>query len=893
MRYHITTILLALVLAFGAAAQDSNPISVLQSDAPLVEKMDACRALSRQGTEEAIPVLAGLLLDEQLAHMARYALEPMPYPEAGAALREALGKTSGLLKVGVISSLATRNDAEAVPALVALVPDSDEQVAQAAAKALGDIATPDAAAGLVAALGNAATSPATRVVICDALLGCAETYAAAGKKNEAVGIYDRLREVSDAPPFIVTAAMRGAILSRNVRDGVPILEEALASDDAGQFAMALRVARELDGKKAVASALAEALPGLSDDRKIQLLSVCGPDTAAAGPAVLAEAQAGATPVRIAAIKAATRMEYDAVLPLLEELSWAEDEYLAKAARESLSYFPGNKGDDALKAMLKADSPEARRVGVELIGQGGIEEPAGLLLTVAQNDADETVRVAALTALQSSAGMDELGALLDRMTAIESAEERQTVEAVLSSISERQKKAPGGIVVEKAVYGDLPDGQSADVTDKVKQLVDSGAPSVDATNANFGDTAPGTPKKLRIDYQVHGESLSKTVNENQSVKLATVAAPPAVVDAFTATLEKSEGDARLGMIRLLGSTGSAKALETVQELASSSDAQVKDAALQTLCNWPSPDALPVVMDLAQTSSDPQLKLLALRGTVRLLGQSGAGSERLLADYGNLMKLASTDDEMKVVLAGLGQVSDKQALEWVFAQFRSEAVKGEAMQAAINIARGVGANASEDTTFFNGKDLTGWQGNASYWSVADGAIVGHSDSEIPQNEFLWSNVEVGDFYLVVDVLLEPNTANAGIQIRSSKADESGQAQGYQADIGETWWGKLYHEHGRGLLDPVDAAEAAVKPGEWNRYEILAVGPAIWTAINGVLGTAFLDLNETAERTGLIATQLHSGPPMTAKYRIVKLVHNPKVELENQKADDLIIKLRVSEN
>jgi hypothetical protein len=190
------------------------------------------------------------------------------------------------------------------------------------------------------------------------------------------------------------------------------------------------------------------------------------------------------------------------------------------------------------------------------------------------------------------------------------------------------------------------------------------------------------------------------------------------------------------------------------------------------------------------------------------------------------------------------------------------------------------------------LTGWQGNAPYWTVEDAAIVGRSDSQISKNEFLWSNVEVGDFYLVMDVLLDPNTANAGIQFRSSKVDEGGQAQGYQADVGETWWGKLYHEHGRGLLDPVETAEAAVKPGDWNRYEILAVGPAIWTAINGTLGVSYLDLNENAERTGQIAVQLHSGPPMTARYRIVKLVHNPKVELENQKADDLIIKLRISE-
>jgi HEAT repeat protein len=886
------TIFLALALVFGATAQDADPISVLQSDAPLVEKMDACRVLSRQGTQESIPVLAPLLLDEQLAHMARYALEPMPYPEAGAALRDALGKTTGLLRVGVISSLAARNDTEAVPALIALLPDSDPQVAQAAAKALGDIATQEAASGLDAALANTAMVPGTKVAVCDALLGCAEVLSADGQQEPAITIYDRLTNQPDVPDYISTAALRGAVLTRPLRDGLPLLVEGLHDENPRRFGMALRIARELDGKKALSTALAEALPALSDERKIQLLSVFGPGTAAAGPAVLAEAQSGATPVRIAALKAATRMEYEPVLDVLEDLSWAEDEDLAKAARDSLSYFPGSKGDNALKAMLDAEEPGARRVGVELIGQGGVENPAGLLLNVARQDTDETVRVAALTALQNSAGMDELSPLLERMIKIESAEERQAMEAVLSSISERQKKAPGGIVIEKAVYGDLPDGQSAEVTDKVKQIVDSGSPTVEASNANFGDPAPGTPKKLRIDYQVHGESLSKSVNENESLKLAMVSAPPAVVDAFSVALEKSEGDAKLGMIRLLGSTGSSKAFDTVKAAAASEDPQIKDTALQTLCNWPSAEALPVIMDLTQSSTDPQLKLLALRGAVRLLGQSGTDQTTLLSDYGNLLKLAKTDDEMKIVLAGLGQVPDKDALDWVFAKFRNEAVKAEAVQAAINIARGLGASASEDAAFFNGKDLTGWQGNAPYWTVEDAAIVGRSDSQISKNEFLWSNVEVGDFYLVMDVLLDPNTANAGIQFRSSKVDEGGQAQGYQADVGETWWGKLYHEHGRGLLDPVETAEAAVKPGDWNRYEILAVGPAIWTAINGTLGVSYLDLNENAERTGQIAVQLHSGPPMTARYRIVKLVHNPKVELENQKADDLIIKLRISE-
>jgi hypothetical protein len=132
------------------------------------------------------------------------------------------------------------------------------------------------------------------------------------------------------------------------------------------------------------------------------------------------------------------------------------------------------------------------------------------------------------------------------------------------------------------------------------------------------------------------------------------------------------------------------------------------------------------------------------------------------------------------------------------------------------------------------------------------------------------------MAIDVKLEPNTANAGIQFRSKKADEHGQALGYQADIGQGYWGQLYHEHGRGKLDSTERAEEAVKPGDWNHYEILAVGPAIWLAINGKLGAACLDLQDGAERSGGIAVQIHSGAPQKVQYKLVSLVHDPAIKL-----------------
>lgn len=185
-----------------------------------------------------------------------------------------------------------------------------------------------------------------------------------------------------------------------------------------------------------------------------------------------------------------------------------------------------------------------------------------------------------------------------------------------------------------------------------------------------------------------------------------------------------------------------------------------------------------------------------------------------------------------------------------------------------------NTTPDLTFFNGQDLTGWQGNPGFWSVKDGAILGHSETNVAKNEFLWSNQIVGDFYLAVDVKLTPGNRNAGIQFRSKSVNDHGQAQGYQADVGAGVWGKLYHEHGRGKLDWNNNADGIIKDGDWNRYEILAVGDRIWTAINGKLCVALKD--PEGERSGKIALQIHSGPPQTVAYRGLKLTHNPPVEL-----------------
>ena len=105
-------------------------------------KAKACQRLAVVGDKTAVPALAALLSDARLSHYARFALEPMPDPSAGEALRSALGKVKGSLLVGVINSIAHRRDGKALPALSKLRHDADPGVAKAAESALARIRPP-------------------------------------------------------------------------------------------------------------------------------------------------------------------------------------------------------------------------------------------------------------------------------------------------------------------------------------------------------------------------------------------------------------------------------------------------------------------------------------------------------------------------------------------------------------------------------------------------------------------------------------------------------------------------------------------------------------------------------------------------------------------------------
>jgi hypothetical protein len=205
-----------------------------------------------------------------------------------------------------------------------------------------------------------------------------------------------------------------------------------------------------------------------------------------------------------------------------------------------------------------------------------------------------------------------------------------------------------------------------------------------------------------------------------------------------------------------------------------------------------------------------------------------------------------------------------------------------------------------SLFNGKDLTGWEGNPDLWSVRDGTITGvtKADPKLTHNTFLvYTNGMVDDFELRFSYRIV--NGNSGVQYRS-KVLRKGQfgpiVGGYQADFeaGKTYSGILYEEQMRGILaqrgqktvikpdgekhkvevvgalDKSEDIQAKIKSEDWNEYIVRAKGNHLQHFINGVQTIDVLDEQpEKAAKEGILALQIHVGPPMTVQFKNIRIL------------------------
>lgn len=199
------------------------------------------------------------------------------------------------------------------------------------------------------------------------------------------------------------------------------------------------------------------------------------------------------------------------------------------------------------------------------------------------------------------------------------------------------------------------------------------------------------------------------------------------------------------------------------------------------------------------------------------------------------------------------------------------------------------AGEVESLFDGKTLKGWKGLPQFWSVQDGAIVGQTTKENPTkgNTFLvWQGDDLADFELTAKVRFQGN--NSGIQYRSWLLDDEKYiVKGYQCDLhpSQDFFGMLYAEKWRGIVAKrgqkveVGSDKEVTVVGsvgdntklvdtEWNEVRIVAVGNRLIHQVNGNITMDLTDNHPEAPDKGILALQLHQGPPMKVEFKDIKL-------------------------
>jgi HEAT repeat protein len=451
-------LLLALMLALfppgqpvSARAAESNEeqqlIAVLHSDSSLTKKDAACARLKRIGTDQSVTALTALLADEQLSHSARYALESMPSAKAGQALADALAKTSGLTKVGIINSLGFRGEERAVPALATLLADQNPLVAVAAATALGQIATTKALKALQDATPSSAGPVHTAIV--DAWLRGAYHHLAAGSKSKALGIFQALYDTEKADT-VRTAAYRGMILASGNKAPALMVSAILGNDGASQIA-ALQLVREVDAPDATKTfvVLLQKVNPPVQVALIEGLSQRGDVSAA--PVISTMATSASPEVRVATIKALGVLGDATMVPLLGVAATSANGEEQSAARLALIQLRRGNPTERLLRLLPDAKPAVQAEFARALGDRGDRAAVPRLEELAR-EGSGTATKAALQALALLVDDAQLGVMVQFVIDAKSEAGRADAAEALNSACHQTQTRRGRVNVEPLLQG---------------------------------------------------------------------------------------------------------------------------------------------------------------------------------------------------------------------------------------------------------------------------------------------------------------------------------------------------------------------------------------------------------------------------------------------------------
>ncbi|MEI7947875.1 MAG: DUF1080 domain-containing protein, partial [bacterium] len=688
-------------------------------------------------------------------------------------------------------------------------------------------------------------------------------------------VEEALREAAGRVKGLLLVGVLQSIGNRRDATAIPLLAQRLG--DADQ-AVAVAAATAL-GKIATPAAVAALKPMLGKCPSVAeayLACAAGAQTPATAISlytdILNAKETVAKSVRMAARRGQILASGDAGMALWEAAIQSEDPDETDVALRTALEFPKSEKVTKSIAQMLGKCPAKQIRLSEILAERGDSTavPALLVLAKGGDTKDIEIRLAAATALTRLGSVSVLP-ILTELAAEDNADSSVRARALLVGFSGKEGDAAILALLEstdanKRLMG-ITLAASGRVVAAVPKLLsltgDSDAKVSEASFKALGDLveANDVPALLSIVEKTTGAEAAMRALSAVCVRLAG-AGTGSALEPVGVAYGKAQGKVKQALLKALCSTGNAQALDMARAaVTQNDDAELKEAAMRLVCDWKTSEALPEIEKIAQEAASERMKILALRGYVRICMLSTVSQEDKEAAMIRARGWAVRDEERTMIDATLKDIRQ-----------------------TVDDEKGF-------KLMFNGKNLNQWETTKSgpWWHVVEGVLTAESTPVMvckTNDHLIWKGGTPGDFELRTEFRLS-KSANSGIQMRSEAV--SNKDTGYQADMNGAgnYVGFLYHPKmhligGRGekVTLGVDGKKTAqrfanaaelqkvYKVEDWNTYRIICHGTEITLYVNNVLMSRFTDLRPDSPKQGTITLQMHAGPPMKIEYRNMRI-------------------------
>jgi len=575
------------------------------------------------------------------------------------------------------------------PALIAVLksPDASQKEKADACRELGHVGTKDAIPALVALLTDEKLSHMAR-------------YGLETIPDPAVD--DVLRDMLGKVKGRLLTGMIGSLGVRRDVKSIDAITRFLLDADPDVAEAAARALGKI-GTSAAAKSIEGALPKAPAGNRMafcegllrcaEALTVAGQQDEARGIYDRMRTLQGAPhQVRAAALRGAVLVRGKDGVPLLLEAIRGDDYSLAEAAARTAMELKVPEVTQALAAEVPNLTGDKKILFIQVLGNRGDKQALPALLAIAKSG-DKAARIAAIRAVTEIPDASSVPTLMDLLKdpAAEIAQAAQlsvaslqcpaadaAVAAMLNQPDAKMRALAVDLIGQRRAAGATPT--------LLKTAEDADESIRIASIKVLGDLGTAAELSAMVGVLVKAKSPAEMQVAEDAMSAICVRAQDraACADKVVAGMAQAQGPAKLALLKVLRSAGSPKALAAVRAAAKDPSAEVKDTALRAITEWQSVEALPDVMQLAKTSKDPKLKILALRGWIRLVPLEEVAPDKKLAALKEAMAMCERKDEKRLVLAAFGNIPTVESLALVAQNLGNPELKDEACLAAVAIA-----------------------------------------------------------------------------------------------------------------------------------------------------------------------------------------------------------------